>query len=77
MQRGDYLNPADMRGQCAQALKRMEEDCRALETVVRSIADFAEDKEIESEAFDGLAQQLEDYETVIEAMWLTGLTSRV
>ena len=76
MQRGDYLNPADMRGQCAQALKRMEEDCRALETVVRSIADFAEDKEIESEAFDGLAQQLEDYETVIEAMRIANVADR-
>ncbi len=68
MQRSDYLNPADMRTQCAQAVKSMEEDLTALENVSRSIVDFAEDPEIESEAFAALAQQLEDYETVIEAM---------
>lgn len=68
MQRSDYLNPADMRTQCAQAVKSMEEDLTALENVSRSIVDFAEDPEIESEAFAALARQLEDYEMVIEAM---------
>ncbi len=68
MQRSDYLNPADMRSQCAKAVRVMEEDCRSLEIVRRSIVNFARDPEIESEAFAALARQLEDYETVIEAM---------
>ena len=57
MQRSDYLNPQDMRGQCAKAIKCMEADCRALEIVGKSIGDFAEDPEIESEAFDAMALQ--------------------
>lgn len=68
MHRSDYLNPADMKSQCRKAVQCMEEDCRALEIVRRSIMKFAEDPEIESEAFAALAQQLEDYGTVIEAM---------
>lgn len=74
MQRSDYLNPQDMRGQCAKAIKCMEADCRALEIVGKSIGDFAEDPEIESEAFDAMALQLEDYRTVIEAMRIANVT---
>lgn len=68
MLRSDYLNPSDMRNQCGQAARRLEEDCQALEGVRRSIRHFAKEPELESEAFDALRQQLEDYETVIEAM---------
>lgn len=68
MLRSDYLNPADMRNQCGQAVRQLEEDCKALEAVSGSIRQFADDPGLESEAFDALARQLEDYGTVIEAM---------
>ncbi|GFI42884.1 MAG: hypothetical protein HFG82_05180 [Dorea sp.] len=74
MQRSDYLNPENMRSQCAKAIQCMEEDCKALEIVRKSIRFFAEDPEIESEAFDALVRQLEDYETVMEAMRIANLT---
>ncbi len=74
MQRSDYLNPENMKSQCARAIRGLKEDSKALEIVSESIRFFAEDSEIESHAFDALARQLKDYETVIEAMRIANLT---
>ena len=74
MQRNDYLNPADIKNQCAQAVSRMEEDLRVLEAVGKSIDAFAKDPEIQSESFDALKKQLEDYHLIIEAMKIAGQT---
>ena len=68
MQRSDYLNPADIKRQCTQAVKRIEEDRQALKLIGKSIDAFAGDQEIRSESFDHLKRQLEDYHIVIEAM---------
>ena len=68
MQRTDYLNPSELKCQCAKAANRLEEDQRALETVYQSIGRFAGDSEIESTAFDTLKQQLADYQLLIEGM---------
>ena len=56
MQRSDYLNPSDIRGQCMQAVRCMEENVQALETIGRSMDTFAGDSEIESESFDNLVK---------------------
>lgn len=68
MQRSDYLNPVSMKNQCMWAVRRMEEDDKALKAAGSSIRDFVQDTEIESESFEALKQQLEDYELIIEAM---------
>lgn len=68
MQRNDYLNPVDIRNQCTKAIDRMDEDCKALEIVSKSMTGLRDDPEIKSDAFAALARQLEDYGTVIEAM---------
>ncbi len=68
MTREDYLNPESIRAQCSQAVSRMEEDNRALETIKQSIHEFAADDEIKSESFSDLKQQLKNYETIIEAV---------
>lgn len=72
MQRSDYLNPADIKRQCTQAVKRIEEDRQALKLIGKSIDAFAGDQEIRSESFDHLKRQLEDYHIVIEAMQIAG-----
>lgn len=68
MTRSDHLNPDSMRDQCGQAISRMEEDNKALETVRKSIDVFAADPEIASQSFYALKQQLQGYQTIIEAM---------
>ena len=68
MIRSDYLNPESVRNQCSQAVSRMEEDNQALEAVGRCIEDFSKDPEIESQSFYTLKQQLNGYQTIIEAI---------
>lgn len=68
MQRSDYLNPEAMKNQCMKAVRRMKEDGKALKTAGNSIMQFAQDREIESESFEALKQQLEDYKIILEAM---------
>lgn len=75
MQRSDYLNPSDIRGQCIQAVRCMEENVQALETIGRSMDTFAGDSEIESESFDNLKRQLKDYHLLIEAMKIADQTA--
>ena len=74
MQRSDYLNPSDIKNQCMQAVSRMEEDRQILKTVSTSIENFAKDREIESESFEALKQQLKDYTVLIEAMQIANET---
>lgn len=76
MQRTDYLNPSELKCQCAKAANRLEEDQRALETVYQSIGRFAGDSEIESTAFDTLKQQLADYQLLIEGCRLPMMRMR-
>ena len=61
MRRSDYLNPSALADQCTGAKKRMEEDQEALRIIRQSIEEFAGDQELESESFEALKQQLEDY----------------
>lgn len=68
MQRSDYLNPSDLKDQCTRAKKRMEEDEKALGIVIQCIDSFARNREIESESFAALKQQLSDYRIIIEGM---------
>lgn len=51
-----------------QAVSRMEEDQKVLESIGKSIDMFAEDSEIQSKSFEALKQQLSDYHIIIEAM---------
>lgn len=68
MRRSDYLNPSALADQCTGAKKRMEEDQEALRIIRQSIEEFAGDQELESESFEALKQQLEDYLIIIEGM---------
>ena len=73
MRRSDYLNPEAIKRQCIKAASRLEEDCKSLEIAGSCIAEFVRNPEVETESFQALKQQLEDYIIIIEAMQIANI----
>ena len=68
MNENSYLNPADIRTQCEEAIVNLEEDNRALGIMQKNIMAFIAEPTLVSQAFDALKQQMFDYLFVLQAM---------
>lgn len=73
MQRSDYLNPVSMREQCERAVRRMEEDNKALNVVRESIERFVSGRGLRGEGFGALRRHMKDYGVIIEGIKMANM----
>lgn len=68
MNENSYLNPADIRMQCEEAIGNLEEDNRIYGIMQKNIMEFITEPTLVSEAFDALKQQMFDYLSVLQVL---------
>ena len=68
MDKSSKLIPSNIIAQCDEAIATLEDSNRCLLNVMSNVAQFTEDTSIQSEAFDAMRQQIENYCVVINLM---------
>lgn len=68
MTENSYLNPVDIVRQSVYAIWNLEKDNDAVAIAENKLCDFANDTELQGDAFDTLKQQISDYSTVLQAL---------
>ena len=63
-----YLDPAEIKAQCREAIDNLNEVSSKTINVEHKLGEFINSNELESKAFDALKQQIADYKTVLQSI---------
>ena len=63
-----YLDPAEIKAQCREAIDNLNEVSSKTINVEHKLDEFINSNELESKAFDALKQQIADYKTVLQSI---------
>ena len=63
-----YLDPAEIKAQCREAIDNLNEVSSNTINVEHKLDEFINNSELESKAFDALKQQIADYKTVLQSI---------
>ena len=63
-----YLDPAEIKAQCREAIDNLHEVSSKTINVEHKLDEFINNSELESKAFDALKQQIADYKTVLQSI---------
>lgn len=63
-----YLDPAEIKAQCREAIDNLNEVSSKTINVEHKLDEFINNSELESKAFDALKQQIADYKTVLQSI---------
>ena len=63
-----YLDPAEIKAQCREAIDNLNEVSSRTMTIEQKLDAFINNSELESKAFDALKQQIADYKTVLQSI---------
>ena len=63
-----YLDPAEIKAQCREAIDNLNEASSKTINVEHKLDEFINNSELESKAFDALKQQIADYKTVLQSI---------
>ena len=63
-----YLDPAEIKAQCRDAIDNLNEVSSKTINVEHKLDEFINNSELESKAFDALKQQIADYKTVLQSI---------
>ena len=63
-----YLDPAEIKAQCREAIDNLHEVSSKTINVEHKLDEFINSNELESKAFDALKQQIADYKTVLQSI---------
>ena len=63
-----YLDPAEIKAQCREAIDNLNEVSSKTINVEHKLGEFINNNELEGKAFDALKQQIADYKTVLQSI---------